>query len=112
MGNITETSYFEELKQSIRNAYEEHEAKMEEANKRKMSFVDEVTVKSYETDNMTCNYSGLPSVSSYETEVNLDRDIPFDPDEVDVITDHLDEVSAVEQLEADAELYYEGLGHA
>ena len=110
MGNITETSYFEDLKESIRNAYEEHEAKMEAANK--MSFIDEVTMTSYETDNMTCNYSGLPSVSSYETEVNLDRDIPFDPDEVDVITDHLDEVSEVEQLEANAELYYEGLGHA
>ena len=110
MGNITETSYFEDLKESIRNAYEEHEAKMEAANK--MSFIDEVTITSYKTDNMTCNYSGLPSVSSYETEVDLDRDIPFDPDEVDVITDHLDEVSEMEQLEADAELYYEGVGHA
>ena len=53
MGNITETSYFEDLKESIRNAYEEHEAKMEEANK--MSFVDEVTMKSYETNTMTVN---------------------------------------------------------
>ena len=96
MGNITETSYFETLQEDL-----EHD-----------SFIDEVTMTSYETDNMTCNYSGLPSVSSYETEVDLDRDIPFDPDEVDVITDHLDEVSEVEQLEADAELYYEGLGHA
>ena len=96
MGNITETSYFETLQEDL-----EHD-----------SFIDEVTMSSYETDNMTCNYSGLPSVSSYETEVDLDRDIPFDPDEVDVITDHLDEVSEVEQLEADAELYYEGLGHA
>ena len=96
MGNITETSYFETLQEDL-----EHD-----------SFIDEVTMTSYETDNMTCNYSGLPSVSSYETEVDLDRDIPFDPDEVDVITDHLDEVSGVEQLEADAELYYEGLGHA
>ena len=96
MGNITETSYFETLQEDL-----EHD-----------SFIDEVTMSSYETDNMTCNYSGLPSVSSYETEVDLDRDIPFDPDEVDVITDHLDEVSEVKQLEADAELYYEGLGHA
>lgn len=96
MGNITETSYFETLQEDL-----EHD-----------SFIDEVTMTSYETDNMTCNYSGLPSVSSYETEVDLDRDIPFDPDEVDVITDHLDEVSEVEQLEANAELYYEGLGHA
>ena len=52
------------------------------------------------------------TMSSYESEVDLDRDIPFDPDEVDVITDHLDEVTEVEQLEANAELYYEGLGHA
>jgi hypothetical protein len=50
--------------------------------------------------------------ASYETEVNLDRDIPFDPDEVDVITDHLDEVTELEQMKADAELYFEGLGHS
>ena len=102
MGNITETTHFENLQADL-------EADVMDEN---MRWVDELTETSYETDNMTCNYSGLPSVSSYETEVDLDRDIPFDPDEVDVITDHLDEVSEVEQLEANAELYYEGLGHA
>ena len=80
MGNITETSYFETLQEDL-----EHD-----------SFIDEVTMTSYETDNMTCNYSGLPSVSSYESEVDLDRDMPTE----------------VEQMEADAELYFEGLGHA
>jgi len=93
MGNITETTLFEELQETLENE----------------SFIDEITMTSYETDeNMICNYSGLPSVSSYETEVDLDRDIPFDPDEVDVITDHLNEVTEVEQMEADAELYFEG----
>jgi len=97
MGNITETSYFETLQEDL-----EHD-----------SFIDEITMTSYETDeNMICNYSGLPSVSSYESEIDLDRDIPFDLDEVDVITDHLDEVTEVEQMEADAELYFEGLGHS
>ena len=84
MGNITETTHFENLQADL-------EADMIDEN---MRWVDQLTM------------------SSYETEVNLDRDIPFDPDEVDVITDHLDEVSEVEQLEANAELYYEGLGHA
>ena len=84
MGNITETTHFENLQADL-------EADMIDEN---MRWVDELTM------------------SSYETEVDLDRDIPFDPDEVDVITDHLDEVSEVEQLEANAELYYEGLGHA
>ena len=51
MGNITETSYFEELKESLRTAYEEHEAKMKEA--KKMSFKDEVTMKYYETEKIT-----------------------------------------------------------
>ena len=78
MGNITETSYFEELQETLENE----------------SFIDEVTM------------------ASYESEIDLDRDIPFDPDEVDVITDHLDEVTEVEQMEADAELYFEGMGHA
>ncbi|MAD59830.1 MAG: hypothetical protein CMB81_05820 [Flammeovirgaceae bacterium] len=78
MGNITETTHFENLQETL-----EHE-----------SFIDEVTM------------------ASYESEVDLDRDIPFDPDEVDVITDHLDEVTEVEQMEADAELYFEGMGHA
>ena len=84
MGNITETTHFENLQADL-------EADVMDEN---MRWVDELTE------------------ASYETEVNLDRDIPFDPDEVDVITDHLDEVSEVEQLEANAELYYEGLGHA
>ena len=83
MGNITETTHFENLQADL-------EADMIDEN---MRWVDELTM------------------SSYESEVDLDRDIPFDPDEVDVITDHLDEVTEVEQLEANAELYYEGLGH-
>ena len=84
MGNITETTHFENLQADL-------EADVMDEN---MRWVDELTE------------------ASYETEVNLDRDIPFDPDEVDVITDHLDEVTEVEQLEADVELYYEGMGHA
>ena len=84
MGNITETTHFENLQADL-------EADMIDEN---MRWVDELTM------------------SSYESEVDFDRDIPFDPDEVDVITDHLDEVTEVEQLEANAELYYEGLGHA
>ena len=84
MGNITETTHFENLQADL-------EADMIDEN---MRWVDELTM------------------SSYESEVDLDRDIPFDPDEVDVITYHLDEVTEVEQLEANAELYYEGLGHA
>ena len=48
-------------------------------------------VQPTQVDDMICNYSGLPSVSSYETEVDLNRDIPFDSDEVDIITNHLDE---------------------
>ena len=78
MGNITETTHFENLQETL-----EHE-----------SFIDEVTM------------------ASYESEVDLDRDIPFDPDEVDVITDHLDEVTELEQMGADVELYFEGMGHA
>ena len=84
MGNITETTHFENLQADL-------EADVMDEN---MRWVDELTE------------------ASYESEVNLDRDIPFDPDEVDVITDHLDEVTEVEQLEADVELYYEGLGHS
>ena len=84
MGNITETTHFENLQADL-------EADVMDEN---MRWVDELTE------------------ASYETKVNLDRDIPFDPDEVDVITDHLDEVTEVEQLEADAELYFEGMGHA
>ena len=78
MGNITETTHFENLQETL-----EHE-----------SFIDEVTM------------------ASYESEVDLDRDIPFDPDEVDVITDHLNEVSEDEWLESKAEVYFEGLGHS
>jgi len=84
MGNITETTHFENLQADL-------EADAMDEN---MRWVDELTM------------------SSYETEVNLDRDIPFDPDEVDVITDHLDEVTELEQMKADAELYFEGLGHS
>ena len=84
MGNITDTTHFENLQADL-------EADVMDEN---MRWVDELTE------------------ASYETEVNLDRDIPFDPDEVDVITDHLNEVTEVEQLEADVELYYEGLGHS
>jgi len=84
MGNITDTTHFENLQADL-------EADVMDEN---MRWVDELTE------------------ASYESEVDLDRDIPFDPDEVDVITDHLDEVTEVEQLEADVELYYEGLGHS
>jgi hypothetical protein len=84
MGNITETTHFENLQADL-------EADMIDEN---MRWVDELTM------------------SSYETEVDLDRDIPFDPDEVDVITDHLNEVTELEQMEADTELYFEGLGHS
>ncbi len=84
MGNITETTHFENLQADL-------EADMIDEN---MRWVDELTM------------------SSYETEVDLDRDIPFDPDEVDVITDHLNEVTELEQMEADTELYFEGMGHA
>ena len=78
MGNITETSYFEELQETL-----EHE-----------SFIDEITMV------------------SYESEVDLDRDIPFDPEEVDVITNHLNEPTEVEWLESQAGVYFEGMGHA
>ena len=67
MGNITETTHFENLQADL-------EADMIDEN---MRWVDELTM------------------SSYESEVDLDRDIPFDPDEVDVITDHLDKVTEV-----------------
>ena len=84
MGNITDTTHFENLQADL-------EADVMDEN---MRWVDELTE------------------ASYETEVNLDRDIPFDPDEVDVITDHLDEVTELEQMGADVELYFEGMGHA
>ena len=87
MGNITDTTHFENLQADL-------EADVMDEN---MRWVDELTEASYETDkDMICNYSGLPSVSSYESEVDLDRDMPTE----------------VEQMEADAELYYEGMGHA
>ena len=79
MGNITETTHFENLQETL-----EYE-----------SFIDEVTM------------------ASYESEVDLDRDnTVWNEIEEDVITDHLDEVTEVEQMEADAELYFEGMGHA
>ena len=79
MGNITETSYFETLQEDL-----EHD-----------SFIDGITMTSYETDeNMICNYSGLPSVSSYESEIDLDRDIPTED----------------EWLESQAGVYFEGMG--
>jgi len=78
MGNITETTYFEELQETLENE----------------SFIDEITI------------------ASYESEIDLDRDIPFDPEEVDVITDHLNEPTEVEWLESQAEVYFEGMGHA
>jgi len=78
MGNITETTLFEELQETLENE----------------SFIDEITI------------------ASYESEIDLDRDIPFDPEEVDVITDHLNEPTEVEWLESQAEVYFEGMGHA
>jgi len=78
MGNITETTYFEELQETLENE----------------SFIDEITI------------------ASYESEIDLDRDIPFDPEEVDVITNHLNEPTEVEWLESQAEVYFEGLGHS
>jgi len=78
MGNITETTHFENLQETLENE----------------SFIDEITI------------------ASYESEIDLDRDIPFDPDEVDVITNHLNEPTEVEWLESQAEVYFEGLGHS
>ena len=68
MGNITDTTHFENLQADL-------EADVMDEN---MRWVDELTE------------------ASYESEVDLDRDIPTE----------------VEQMEADAELYFEGLGHA
>jgi hypothetical protein len=68
MGNITETTHFENLQADL-------EADVMDEN---MRWVDELTE------------------ASYESEVDLDRDMPTE----------------VEQMEADAELYYEGMGHA
>ena len=68
MGNITETTHFENLQADL-------EADEMDEN---MRWVDELTE------------------ASYESEVDLDRDMPTE----------------VEQMEADAELYYEGMGHA
>jgi len=76
MGNITETTYFEELQETLENE----------------SFIDEITI------------------ASYESEIDLDRDIPFDPEEVDVITNHLNEPTEVEWLESQAGVYFEGMG--
>ena len=68
MGNITETTHFENLQADL-------EADVMDEN---MRWVDELTE------------------ASYESEIDLDRDMPTE----------------VEQMEADAELYYEGMGHA
>ena len=68
MGNITETTHFENLQADL-------EADVMDENTR---WIDELTE------------------ASYESEVDLDRDMPTE----------------VEQMEADAELYFEGLGHA
>jgi hypothetical protein len=68
MGNITETTHFENLQADL-------EADVMDEN---MRWVDELTE------------------ASYESEVDLDRDMPTE----------------VEQMESDAELYFEGLGHA
>jgi hypothetical protein len=68
MGNITDTTHFENLQADL-------EADVMDEN---MRWVDELTE------------------ASYESEVDLDRDMPTE----------------VEQMEADAELYYEGMGHA
>ena len=68
MGNITETTHFENLQADL-------EADVMDENTR---WIDELTE------------------ASYESEVDLDRDMPTE----------------VEQLEADVELYYEGLGHS
>ncbi len=68
MGNITETTHFENLQADL-------EADVMDEN---MRWVDELTE------------------ASYESEVDLDRDMPTE----------------VEQMETDAELYFEGMGHA
>ena len=68
MGNITDTTHFENLQADL-------EADVMDENTR---WIDELTE------------------ASYESEVDLDRDMPTE----------------VEQMEADAELYFEGLGHA
>ena len=68
MGNITETTHFENLQADL-------EADVMDEN---MRWVDELTE------------------ASYESEIDLDRDMPTE----------------VEQMEASAELYFEGMGHA
>ena len=68
MGNITDTTHFENLQADL-------EADVMDENTR---WIDELTE------------------ASYESEVDLDRDMPTE----------------VEQMEADAELYFEGMGHA
>ena len=68
MGNITDTTHFENLQADL-------EADVMDEN---MRWVDELTE------------------ASYESEIDLDRDMPTE----------------VEQMEADAELYFEGMGHA
>jgi hypothetical protein len=68
MGNITETTHFENLQADL-------EADVMDENTR---WIDELTE------------------ASYESEIDLDRDMPTE----------------VEQMEADAELYFEGMGHA
>jgi len=60
MGNITETTYFEELQETLENE----------------SFIDEITI------------------ASYESEIDLDRDIPTED----------------EWLESQAGVYFEGMG--
>ena len=74
MGNITETTHFENLQADL-------EADVMDEN---MRWVDELTE------------------ASYESEVDLDRDKVW---AVDIPTE-------VEQMETDAELYFEGMGHA
>ena len=68
MGNITDTTHFENLQADL-------EADVMDENTR---WIDELTE------------------ASYESEIDLDRDMPTE----------------VEQMEADAELYFEGMGHA
>jgi len=60
MGNITETTLFEELQETLENE----------------SFIDEITI------------------ASYESEIDLDRDIPTED----------------EWLESQAGVYFEGMG--
>ena len=85
MGNITETTHFENLQADL-------EADAMDEN---MRWVDELTE------------------ASYESEVDLDRDKVWS--EVDLDRDKVwavDIPTEVEQMETDAELYFEGMGHA